>query len=682
MGRPLGALRGRTEQANELAVWLRKVTLGKAVRTLEEDFAYSTTSWSEFRSGSRLPPEELIKAMVERYVTDPQMRERQETKGLDLLAAARAAEAAPGDTTTPAPAPLPAPVPSPRSADVVTQALLRLDDARLLQIDALQKLAASERRREKLEDMVSVLQERCTVLEVERDRAREDVRAELENELQISREYRRQADEKLEHARRAEEKAYQLRLAAEQQVARERTALNHIDEETADGAPDSQAAGPSNLGLPPLEQIHDVLQAAQEQLEAQDDELDDLEELIGLDPAPQDDAPTTWPAPPIVPEQPEDFPGQDLLPEQEEPEDPQVEPDQVEPGQAPLQNPSVRTEEIPESAREALGGLDQALGSPVYIRPEPFDVMPTDLPLDAEDLDDSPELDPLDDLAEPWRDDDGRDPQSFEITSVPESDARAQPPKAEKALMGLQQLAEAATAPEDLGVALQQLRQRAGGLATWPRTRLSDLFSDVGDRTWANMAVSLWFEGREVPGDWNHLERILTNLGATHLEISAFATAHEKISSTHPPELLRALDPARARAAVAAVARSRRMPMVPLPQPLPRPAPLRLRDMAAPAFSIAFTALVATSWFAALHADPGPATWKLTVYALGAAVLALLTWFAAFVITVEQQKKHHRAGPQTVALVGPPIALVLAAAAPFVGLDAVGEWAASLVALM
>ncbi|MET9695050.1 hypothetical protein ABZY81_42910 [Streptomyces sp. NPDC006514] len=66
MGRPLGALRGRTESANELAVWLRKVTLGKAIRTLEEDFAYSTTSWSEFRSGSRLPSEDLLKAVVER----------------------------------------------------------------------------------------------------------------------------------------------------------------------------------------------------------------------------------------------------------------------------------------------------------------------------------------------------------------------------------------------------------------------------------------------------------------------------------------------------------------------------------------------------------------------------------------------------------------------------------------
>jgi hypothetical protein len=308
MGRPLGALRGRTEQANELAVWLRKVTLGKAIRTLEEHFAYSTTSWSEFRSGSRLPSEELLRAVVERYVVEPQMRERQQAEGLRLLAAAKEAEAALGGAAAPEPAPLP--VPAGRGSSEVTTALLRLDDARMRQIEALEKLAASERRRAQLEDMVSVLQERCTVLEAERERAREDIRAELERELRISREYRRQADDKLEHARRAEEKAYQLRLAAEDQVSRERLALNRVDDTATDSTPDPSTSGLDDLGLPPLEQIRDVLQAAQEQLEAQDDELDDLEDLIGLDPAPRAPFPRRDPVVPVPhtgPTHPEDY---------------------------------------------------------------------------------------------------------------------------------------------------------------------------------------------------------------------------------------------------------------------------------------------------------------------------------------------------------------------------------------
>ncbi|MFD3757970.1 hypothetical protein [Streptomyces sp. NPDC058622] len=574
MGRPLGGLRGRTGQADELAVWLRKVTMGKAVRTLAHDFAYSTTSWSEFRSGSRLPPEELLEAVVERYVGEPRMRERQLAEGLRLLAAARRAEAALGGTNTPAPAPLPVPVQ--RGTDVVTQALLRLDDARLRQIEALEKLASSERRRAQLEDMVSVLQERCTVLEVERDRAREDVRAELESELQISREYRLQADEKLEHARRAEEKAYQLRLAAEQQVARERIALNHIDEETTDSAPHPSATKTEDLGLPPLEQIRDVLQAAQEQLEVQDDELDDLEELIGLDPTPQD-TPLTGRAPRTAPEQPDDYPEPDL--------------------------------------RAAAGGKAAPVG-----REQSGNSQGPDPVVVPEQPRDNPQDPPV-----------GQRP----VPTPP--DIPSPPPKGYKKTL-VQQLIETATTPEDLEAALQELRQRAGGTETWPITA----------------------EGRKIPGDWNQLKRILTSLNATETEYLAFATAHREISSNYPPE----------------------RGTLPMSLPVPQPLSLRVRDIAAPALGIPSTALVATSWFAALHADPGPAILKMTVYGLGAAVLALATWAVPFGITIKQEKKHLRDGPGMAAFFGPPIALVLGAVAPFVGLDVVGAWTASLIALM
>ncbi|MFK0203445.1 hypothetical protein [Streptomyces lavendulae] len=262
-------------------MWLRKMTGGKGVRKLAEDFSYSTTSWSEFRSGSRLLPEELLRAMVEKYIREPQMGQRQLAEGLRLLEAARRAEAVmENKDTLPS---LPVPGPQQRGHDVLSQALLRLDDARLRQIEALQKLASSERRRVQLEDMVSVLQERCTLLEGERDRAREDARADYERELEMSREYRRQADEKLEQARRAEEKAYQLRLAAEQQVSQEQIAVSRIGEPVADGPAAEPGTGQNGLGLPPLDQIRDVLQAAQEQLDAQDDELNDLEALIVLD---------------------------------------------------------------------------------------------------------------------------------------------------------------------------------------------------------------------------------------------------------------------------------------------------------------------------------------------------------------------------------------------------------------
>ncbi|MFJ2154047.1 hypothetical protein ACIOHB_35485 [Streptomyces microflavus] len=280
MGRPLGALKGRTKQADEFALWLREVTEGVAVRTLEQHFPYGKSSWSEFRDGSRLPRQQLVEQVTARYLREPAMKARQLARGTGLLAAAHQAAK---DLDRDGMHTMPLPGPRAAGSDPVAEAYLRLDDARLMQIEAMRQLAASERRREKLEDMVSVLEERCTLLEGERDRAREDAQAELQHELQMSTEYRRQADEKLEHARRAEKRAYELRLAAEKRVTRERIVLRRMDQETHHvppvTAPQSVA---QDLDLPPLEQIHRVLEAVQEQLDTQEDELNDLDQQIDL----------------------------------------------------------------------------------------------------------------------------------------------------------------------------------------------------------------------------------------------------------------------------------------------------------------------------------------------------------------------------------------------------------------
>ncbi|WP_331745605.1 hypothetical protein [Streptomyces globisporus] len=280
MGRPLGALKGRTKQADEFALWLREVTKGATVRSLEQHFPYGKSSWSEFRDGSRLPRQQLVEQVTARYLREPAMRARQLARGTGLLAAAHQAAK---DLDRDGMHTMPLPGPRAAGSDPVAEAYLRLDDARLMQIEAMRQLAASERRREKLEDMVSVLEERCTLLEGERDRAREDAQAELQHELQMSTEYRRQADEKLEHARRAEKRAYELRLAAEKRVTRERIVLRRMDQETLHvppvTAPHSVA---QDLDLPPLEQIHRVLEAVQEQLDTQEDELNDLDQQIDL----------------------------------------------------------------------------------------------------------------------------------------------------------------------------------------------------------------------------------------------------------------------------------------------------------------------------------------------------------------------------------------------------------------
>ncbi|MFF0408356.1 MULTISPECIES: tropomyosin [Streptomyces] len=280
MGRPLGAFKGRTEQADEFARWLRKVTEGVTVRTLEQHFPYGKSSWSGFRDGSRLPTRQLVERVIGRYVREPALRARQLDHGLRLL---QVAQQAAKDLENDSGRSVALPGPRSQAGDPTASAWLRLDDARQRQIEAMQQLAASERRREKLEDMVSVLEERCILLESERDRAREDAHAELQHELHMSTEYRRQADEKLEHARRAEERAYQLRLAAERQVTIERMALRRLDQDATPGHPPLSAQSlVQELNLPPLDQIHELLNVVQEQLDAQDDELNDLGEQIDL----------------------------------------------------------------------------------------------------------------------------------------------------------------------------------------------------------------------------------------------------------------------------------------------------------------------------------------------------------------------------------------------------------------
>ncbi|MGW0080009.1 hypothetical protein [Streptomyces sp. P9-2] len=212
------------------------------------------------------------------------MRKRQLDRGLQLLDAAESSVKALEETEPPG-AHLSATLAAHRRTDPLTTALLRLDDARLRQIEAMQKLADSERRRQELEAMVTILEQRITVLEAERDRAREEVRAELQNELDLSREYRRQAGERLLQANHAVERARRLRLAADKQVAHEQHEVLRADSDSRGTSvlPPAPAGNLADeLQLPPLYRIQEFLDANQEQMEELNQDLDYLDEELGL----------------------------------------------------------------------------------------------------------------------------------------------------------------------------------------------------------------------------------------------------------------------------------------------------------------------------------------------------------------------------------------------------------------
>ncbi|MFF3843461.1 hypothetical protein [Streptomyces sp. NPDC001930] len=286
VGRPLSDLRGRTEEANELARWLRKVTAGIPVRGLEETFHYSKAMWTEYRNGSKLIPEMLLDQVVDELVPED-MRERVRANGRRLRDAAERLTAP--QTTPPTPvvhqkqAPMPA---------AVAEVFLRLDDARLQQMEAMRKLAESEKRCTQLQDMVSFLQHQSIQLTEERDRALQEAREarDLQHALEQSETFRVQAEGQLQHARRAAQEAYDLRLAAEAKVAMVQTQVRR----TTSVAPDSgdllpQPAG-GGMELPPMDRIAEVLRAAEEQLAEQDQELEELRAHIGVDENHQEEA--------------------------------------------------------------------------------------------------------------------------------------------------------------------------------------------------------------------------------------------------------------------------------------------------------------------------------------------------------------------------------------------------------
>ncbi|WP_369229332.1 hypothetical protein AB5J56_01860 [Streptomyces sp. R21] len=260
---------------------MRSLTSEVTVRQLERDFPASKALWSQYRCGSSLIPAALLREVVARYIPEPVRREQLLEEGLHLLRQAQEAARRPdnaGAHTTVLEV-------RARAQDPAAEAFLRLDDARLRQIEAMQKLAVSEQRCQQLEEMVSVLEKRCGTLEAERDRARQDAQAELQQELALSQEYRRQAGAQLERARRSRDEAYVLRLAAEAQVTQEQIRLRQQIEPANDpGAPYLGVSTDAHaLPFPSLDQIVDALQITREQLDEQERDLGALRERLNPD---------------------------------------------------------------------------------------------------------------------------------------------------------------------------------------------------------------------------------------------------------------------------------------------------------------------------------------------------------------------------------------------------------------
>ncbi|MFC8175782.1 hypothetical protein [Streptomyces sp. NPDC057325] len=278
----MSELRGRTEEANALAAWLRQITAGITVRRLAADFHCSATLWGEYRNGSKLIPEKLLDEVVISLVPVPDTCARQRDKGRRLLKAAQeAGRRKIGQQKAKASAGLHRTVALPAEfADVV----LRLDDARLRQFEAERKLADSEQYCARLKKMVSQLQAQHVHLTEELKRARleaQDARK-LQAALEQTETNHAQAEAHLRHARKANEQAFELSLAAEASVVRAQVEVG-----TTVGAvtgPEHLLPQPADTGLEmlPAEYIGEALQTMRDELEQQDEGLDELRSSLGL----------------------------------------------------------------------------------------------------------------------------------------------------------------------------------------------------------------------------------------------------------------------------------------------------------------------------------------------------------------------------------------------------------------
>ncbi|WP_223065034.1 hypothetical protein, partial [Streptomyces sp. IB201691-2A2] len=260
---------------------MRQLTGSLTVRQLEDQFGQGRTQWSEFRLGRKLLPSFLLDPLVTELVRNTELREAKRKEGRKLLHVAE--QAALGKRQLP-------PLKHPGSA---VELQVRLDEARRGQLKAQEALMGTTRIIYGLLAMVTSLQDRCTRLETERDRAATQARsqalAQLGHQLTESQQRMQQAEERLAQARREREEAECLRIAAQERAEQHRRALDDLHRQQQ--APSSSAGNPviepettEPDGLVPLFEYDHALELADKDLAAQAAQLSDLREQIGLPP--------------------------------------------------------------------------------------------------------------------------------------------------------------------------------------------------------------------------------------------------------------------------------------------------------------------------------------------------------------------------------------------------------------
>jgi hypothetical protein len=269
-GRRYGPFKGQTTAANELADWLRQ---------LEVEFGTAKTVWSEYLSGAKLIPADLLDRLVTALVREPrlQARMREEAKAL------RSAAARPPQVRELSPQ-------RPRSAPEQVNALQRqLTDALERQLEAERALYRSSQLVQTLLTMIAWLQGQCSVLAAERDRALEgnqdQALVHTRSELEQANQQLVRTQGELARARRERATAEEIKVAAQQAAEAYRQALEAIQRS---GVGEQHATGDRMPQVvvapakPSLEDYAAVLDSVSSELDSQHQDLADLQARVGI----------------------------------------------------------------------------------------------------------------------------------------------------------------------------------------------------------------------------------------------------------------------------------------------------------------------------------------------------------------------------------------------------------------
>ncbi|MGW6291941.1 PP2C family protein-serine/threonine phosphatase [Streptomyces sp. NPDC055058] len=245
---------------------------------MEEEFGTARTVWSDYLSGAKLIPADLLDRLVTALVREPQLqaRMREEAKAL-RSAAARPPQARELSRQRPRSAP-----------DQVNALQRQLTDALERQLEAERALYRSSQLVQTLLTMIAWLQGQCSVLAAERDRALEgnhdQALVHTRSELEQANQQLVRTQRELARARRERATAEEIKVAAQQAAEAYRKALEAIQRgaggqhATGDLMP-QVAVAPTE---PSLEDYAAVLDSVSNELDSQHQDLADLQARMGM----------------------------------------------------------------------------------------------------------------------------------------------------------------------------------------------------------------------------------------------------------------------------------------------------------------------------------------------------------------------------------------------------------------